>query len=300
MMKYTAIKFCLLLLVLMGFNSCQKDIVVKELPYDSTVIIECMLTPGALPKLFLNRGVAFFDPRVDNSDLVMRNALVIIQSDLGPDTLQLDSIKNLFTCQYEFYYRGHQMIAENSAYQLDLTVEGKYFHAETSTQLPRTAVTFTDYAPKFQDIYGEHEGVIVEFNDIAGGPNNYRYQMDRLIDSSVTYGETHVYSLCTNGSFFNVQEIGRSVYTDANQDGLGQRIVVEPAFKHKAGAEGYIRIQTIDDNAAKFYDELDKQKLGIYNPFVEPVFLHPVQFEEAIGVFGAYVLSDSVLFVYPE
>ncbi len=289
-----------LLLNLIGFNSCQKDIVVKGLPYDSKPIIECMITPGALPKLFLNRSVAFFDPRVYNSALVIRNAFVTIQNDFGTDTLELDSIKNLFTCEYEFYYLGHQMIVENSDYQLDINTEGKSYHAETNTALSKTTITSTDYTPKFQDIYGEHEGVIVEFNDIAGEPNNYRYQMDRLIDSSVTYGEAHVYSLCTFGSFFNVKEVGRAVYTDTNQDGLTQRIVVEPGFKHKAGAEGYILIQTIDDNAAKFYDELDKQKLGIYNPFVEPVFLHPIQFEDAIGVFGAYVFSDSVLYVYPE
>jgi hypothetical protein len=300
-MKTRIIKFSFLVTVLIAFNSCQqKDIVVEELPYDSKPVIECMITPGVLPKLFLNRGVAYFDPRVGNSDLVMRDALVVIQSDFGADTLELDSIKNLFTCEYEFYYIGHQVIAENSSYQLDLTAEGKSYHAEASTALQKTAITFTDFTKIFQDIYGEHEGVIVEFNDIPGEPNNYRYQMDRLIDSSVTYGEAHVYSLCTFGSFFNVKEIGRSVYTDANQDGLTQRIVVEPAFKHKLGAEGYICIQTIDDNAAKFYDELDKQKLGILNPFVEPVFLHPIQFEDAIGVFGAYVLSDSVLYVYPD
>ncbi len=43
-----------------------------------------------------------------------------------------------------------------------------------------------------------------------------------------------------------------------------------------------------------------RQKLAQYNPFVEPVFIIPGQFKDAIGVFGAYAVSDSVLFVYPE
>ena len=37
-----------------------------------------------------------------------------------------------------------------------------------------------------------------------------------------------------------------------------------------------------------------------FNPFVEPVFIAQGQFKNAIGVFGAYAVSDSVLFIYPE
>jgi len=60
-------------------------------------------------------------------------------------------------------------------------------------------------------------------------------------------------------------------------------------------------LQTVDKNVFNFYDNLDRQKLAQYNPFVEPVFIVPGQFEgKAIGVFGAYAVSDSALFVYPE
>ena len=62
----------------------------------------------------------------------------------------------------------------------------------------------------------------------------------------------------------------------------------------------YIRLQSVNKNIFNFYDNLDRQKLAQYNPFVEPVFIMPGQFKNAIGVFGAYVVSDSVLFVYPE
>lgn len=103
----------------------------------------------------------------------------------------------------------------------------------------------------------------MNFTDIPGKSNNYRFQMTRFIDSTVTYGEAHVYSVCTHGSLFHALETGRAVYSDGNQDGLNQQIVIEPAYKHSQNAEGFISIQTLDENAAKFYDELDKQKLGI-------------------------------------
>ncbi|MDQ6903819.1 MAG: hypothetical protein M3139_12510, partial [Bacteroidota bacterium] len=62
----------------------------------------------------------------------------------------------------------------------------------------------------------------------------------------------------------------------------------------------YVSLQSVDKNIFNFYDNLDRQKLAQYNPFVEPVFIIPGQFKDAIGVFGAYAVSDSVLFVYPE
>lgn len=293
----------ILIIVILLFEmiSCQqKDISVDVLPYDSKPIIECMITPGKIPQLYLNSSVPFFDPRVDNHNLVIRNAFVLIESDLSSDTLVLDSIQNLFTCQYEYFYKGHELIEMNKTYNLTLKTGGITYQADATTDQIKVNVTSTDYTPIFQDIYGEHEGVIVDFTDVPNERNYYRYQMARLIDSTVTYGEAHVYSLCTHGSFFNVLEIGRAVYNDGLQDGLIQQIVVEPAYKHSQNAEGYISIQTLDENAAKFYDELDKQKLGILNPFVEPVLLKPIQFENAIGVFGAYAISDSVLFIYPE
>ena len=77
--------------------------------------------------------------------------------------------------------------------------------------------------------------------------------------------------------------------------------VFEPNYSHKRNDSAYIRLQTVDKNIFNFYDNLDKQKLAQYNPFVEPVFIIPGQFgDKAIGVFGAYTISDPVLFIYPE
>jgi hypothetical protein len=59
-------------------------------------------------------------------------------------------------------------------------------------------------------------------------------------------------------------------------------------------------MQSLDEKAALFYKELDDQLISIINPFVEPVFLESKIEGGAIGFFGSAVLSDSVLFVYPQ
>ena len=97
-----------------------------------------------------------------------------------------------------------------------------------------------------------------------------------------------------------MKEVGRTIYSDKNLDGKALTFTFEPNYSHKKDDNAYIRLQSVDKNIFNFYDNLDRQKLAQYNPFVEPVFIIPGQFKNAIGVFGAYAASDSVLFVYPE
>ena len=89
---------------------------------------------------------------------------------------------------------------------------------------------------------------------------------------------------CFKGEIFNVQAM---------------QFVIEPAFKHIQDDTAFVFVQSMDKNSAEFYDNIDKQKLSQFNPFVEPVFLK-TKIEGCIGVFGSAVVSDSVLFIYPE
>ena len=98
-----------------------------------------------------------------------------------------------------------------------------------------------------------------------------------------------------------VHELGRSVYTDLGQTGKQIKIVIEPAYTHKQGTKGIVFIQTIGKDAYDFFDQLDKQKLAQFNPFVEPVFLRDGQFgSRAIGYFSAMVKSNPVSYLFPE
>jgi hypothetical protein len=141
----------------------------------------------------------------------------------------------------------------------------------------------------------------MNFNDIAGSENFYRFQMNRTVDSTV-YGASNlglVHSTCIGSGQFNYTELGRSIYFDKGLDGQPMQFVIEPALKHKEGDVTYLFLQSLDKSSAEFYDNIDQQKLAQLNPFVEPVYLK-TKIEGCIGVFGSAVISDSVLFVYPE
>lgn len=279
---------------------CEKNIKLKPLQYDSQLSIECVLYPGKAPQLFLSTSVPFFSPNTTPSQLFARGAIVTITGSTT-DNLVADSIFDSFRCRWVPFYKGTISSQIGQTYNLSVTYNGKTYTASTTINQPKVTITSSSYVSSFHDVYGDHEGVIVNFTDISGSENFYRYQMNRNIDSSV-YGASNlglVHSACTNGSQFPVKEFGRSIYFDKGLDGQAMQFVIEPAFKHKQNDTAYVFVQSLDKNSAEFYDNIDKQKLAQLNPFVEPVFLK-TKIVGCIGVFGSAVVSDSLLFIYPE
>lgn len=298
-MKSNLPGFILFIVLVSILASCEKTVDVKPLPYDSKLSIQCMLLPGTAPVLYLNNSVPYFDKKISNRDLFVRGALVTIATGSSIDTLRPDSLLNKVFCQFEYFYKGKVITQSGSTYSLKVLAGSKAFTSTTTTNQSKAAITGVTYVSNFTDVYGEHEGVTVRFTDKPGEENFYRYQLSRKIDNTVDYGESGIHSLCTNGEKFPIQEIGRAVYNDKNKDGLPMSFTAEPVYKHKANDTAYVLLQTMDRESADFFDALDRQKLSAYNPFVEPVFLK-TKIEGCIGVFGAYTVSDSVLFVYPE
>ena len=73
------------------------------------------------------------------------------------------------------------------------------------------------------------------------------------------------------------------------------------SVSNKVGTKTLVYISSIDKNAFDFFNQLDKQKLAQFNPFVEPVFLKDGQFgTKAIGYFAAMQKSNSATFIYLE
>lgn len=297
-MKKLFIGFVLMLLL----NSCTKDIIIKQLPYEKQLSVECILYPNKVPKLFLSTSIPFFSPTVTPQQLFARGASITISSSSGTDNLVPDSTFDNFRCRYILFYKGSIPSQIGETYLLSITYKGKIYTSNTTINQPKVSIQSTDYVKEFHDVYGGHEGVIVNFKDIAGSENYYRFQMNRMIDNSV-YGTSSflstVHSTCTNGANFYISEIGRTIFNDKNTDGLPIVMTIEPAFDHQKDDSTYVFVQSLDKNAGEFYDNIDKQKLALLNPFVEPVYLK-TKIEGCIGVFASAVLSDSVLFIYPE
>lgn len=284
------------------FFSCEKTITITPPPYTGKVSIQSMLEPDSIPIVYFNRTVPYFDKKVSFADLVVRNAIVKISDGLNTDILKLDSSYDKIYCQYNYYYKGALPVQINKTYTLTILSGTDNYTASASTSnLSKAAIDSTSFTPVFKDLYGEHEGVIVYFKDIPSQTDYYRYEMERYVDTATKLASQKIASVCLGRDSIKVHELGRSVYNDIGQNGQQFKIVIEPAYSHKPGTKGLVFIQTIDKNAFDFFDQLDKQKLAQFNPFVEPVFLRDGQFgSKAIGYFSAMVKSNPVVYIYPE
>jgi len=285
--------------------SCQKEVTIL-LPNSKTgeqVFIECVLFPGYLPQAYLSLSKPFFDSKVIPQQVFIRGASVMIISDIGSDILKPDSTFDQFRCRYEPYYRGNSKIEKDKSYQLQVVYNGNTYTATCNTNQARVRIDSVRYTPEFFDVYGGHDGVIIKLRDTPGQKNFYRFQMNRMIDTS----RHHAHILdkligknnCTQGEEFLVKDYGRIIFNDEGNDGNELVMPIEVSWEYEKGDTGWIFIQSLDQPTAKFYSQLDDQLQSILNPFVEPVLINS-QIKGAFGVFGSAVLSDSVLFIYPQ
>jgi hypothetical protein len=297
--------FILLLILCITFFSCEKVITIKAPTYLGKVSIQGMIEPDSLPIIYFNRTVPYFGSDISLGSLVIRNAVVKISGSGGTDILRFDSVFSKTYCQYDYFYKGSILIQLNKIYTLTIINGADTYTATANTDLTKATIDSTSFTPTFNDLYGEHEGVIVYFKDLSSQANYYRYEMARFVDTATQQaGPKLPASRCldlTRKDSTLVHELGRSVYSDIGQSGQQIKIVIEPAYTHKNGTKGNIYIQSIDKNAFDFFDQLDKQKLGQFNPFVEPVFLRDGQFgNKAIGYFSAMLKSNPAAYIFPE
>ena len=291
-----------ILSLLVVLAACTKDVTIQPLAYEPKFSIQCLISPGQMPKAYVYSTVPFFDKNTLPVDLFVKNASVEIANPDGSQTLVVDSSWNAVLCHEEYFYKGSQPIEAGKTYTLTIKIGAETFTATAATDRRTVQLDSVTYTPKFKDLYGEHEGIQLHFKDPAGKGDFYRFDMGRTFEPTDTiFGVGKVISECALGKTTWVQEIGRSIYPDKNADGEAFTLTIEPTYKHAAGKIGYVRLQSMDEPTYQFYDQFDRQKLAQFNPFVEPVFILPGQFgERAFGVFGAFAVSDSVKFVYPE
>ncbi len=285
------------------FCACQKEISIN-LPdrHEEQLFVESILYVGEAPKVFLSSSVSFFNVKVTPQEVFVRDATIQITEGNNVYILEKDSTFDKFRCRWNPYYTANFIVEKDKTYQLKINNGGQEITAETSTQLRQIAIAEVEYTPEFFDVFGGHDGVIIRFKDVLGEGDNYRFQMDRWLDTSRYHA--HVFDGFINDcvskdEVFFTTDLGRSVFSDFGIDGTDFELYMEVSFEYRQGDTATIYMQSLDVNAASFYHDLDRQLETIRNPFVEPAFLHSTV-EGGFGVFGAALRSEPVEFIYPQ
>ena len=294
----------MLLICSLVFMGCEQVIELKtNSDFKGTVFVEGLLVVGQQPRIHVMEALPFAQSKVTPQQVFARGAEVILTANGVSETLQPDSVFNSFRCRWEPFYSGEKETLFGSTYVLEINYEGATFSATTSITQSKPSIEKIGYNPEFFDIYGGHDGVNIILRDPEGPGNYYRFLMNRQIDNSVAHAHILdvIQSTCTaEGEKFWVTDLGRTIFSDEGNDGRDLDLLVEVSFEYSEGDSTWITMQSLDEKSALFYKELDDQLISIINPFVEPVFLESTIEGGAIGFFGSAVLSDSVLFIYPQ
>ncbi len=293
---------CLMAVVLV--TGCQKDVGFNNIDTDfqADVFIEGILYPDEAPRIFVSESLPFIDEKVSPQEIFARNAVVELSTGTYREQLLPDSTFDKFRCRWSIYYAGKTLVNYGETYDLSVTFKGQTYRASTTIDQPPVQISSVTYTPEFFDVYGGHDGVIIQLDDVPGVRNHYRFQMDRYIDNTRLHAHVLdvISSTCTSeGEEFLVTDLGRTIFSDGQQDGKTLEMYVEVSFEYLEGDEATIYMQSLDAESAAFFRELDEQLQSILNPFVEPVFLHST-IEGTLGVFGSAVRSAPVHFVYPQ
>ncbi len=298
------IKFLFIPIVVLLITGCKKNISVNfSQTHNSKIFIEGMLYPGKVPQIFISKSNSFFSAKITPQQVFARGAVVKITNGTTVDVLVADSTFNKFRCRWEPFYRGNIAAVFGNTYKLEISFEGKNYTAGTTINQSPVTIESIVYTPQFFDVYGSHDGVIVTVTDHPGTSDFYRFQMNRIIDTSIKHAHVldRFVNTCVSGPTekFPVKDIGRIIFNDENADGQKIIMSIEVTFEYKKNDTAWVFMQSLDANAAAFYKDLDEQLQAIQNPFVEPVFINS-KIPGAIGFFGSAVLSDSVRFIYPR
>ncbi|MEZ5031295.1 MAG: DUF4249 domain-containing protein [Saprospiraceae bacterium] len=284
-------------------TACQKtlDITLPD-NHNSQLFVEGILYVGDIPRIYLSESASFFSDKVTPQEVFVRHATVLLSEGSNTYPLQMDSTFDTFRCRWVPFYTTNIIVEKDRTYQLHIEANGRTLTGETSTALKPITITDVEYTPEFYDVFGGHDGVIIRFQDNPGEGDYYRFQMDRWIDTSRYHAHAldGLINTCVGeDELFFVSDLGRSIFSDFAIDGAQFELYLEVSYEYQEGDTATIYMQTLDEHAANFYSDMDKQLESILNPFVEPAFLHSTV-QGGLGVFGSAIRSPAVQFIYPQ
>ena len=190
------------------------------MPYTTKPSIQCLITPGRKPKLYLNKTLPYLSAAESNDKMFISNANVTISGNGETDVLTPNSVFEVFFGTESYFYSGTIAIQPNTEYTLNIEIDGILYTANTTTKEPVIELDSVTYVQNFKDIYGEHEGVVFHLKDDPTSTNFYRYEMHRSADTSTYWGENKFQSpTLKNDETTRVTEIGRTIFSDASFKG---------------------------------------------------------------------------------
>ncbi|MCC7231571.1 MAG: DUF4249 domain-containing protein [Bacteroidia bacterium] len=285
-----------LLLVLLVFAGCEKNVTVDIPRASEELVVEGYIEAGGSPVLVLSRTLPFFGTIHTNGFIqnTVTGAVVIVSDGSVTDTLSQ-------VPGYGVYYSGAIIGQTGKTYTLHIDVEGKTLTASTFMPAPVPLDSVWWKVDGNRDSLGF---VWAHLTDPDTLGNAYRWFAKRI--NVYTYGElkgqvkdTTFYApeggsvfedKFINGKSFDLSFLrGHAPYSQKEDD------TNDEAFFYKRGDTIVVKFSTIDRNHFEFWRTEETQVSNNGNPFASPA---PVtsNIHGGLGIWGAYNSTYDTVF----
>jgi hypothetical protein len=291
-------KLLSLLLFIICFSSCEKDITIKLDPTSTDLVVDASIENGRFPVVVLTKSLDYFsvlDPSLLLSSYI-HDARVVISS--GGITAQLreESVKNDSTGLTSYYYtfsdsnsgpkfRGElntkynlEIQVGNSVYTASTTIPGldKYIDSLWWVKAPKSADSLlANLKARVVDPpgYGNYTRYYTSIND---GP--YYPGLNSVFDDQITDGTTYTITVARG--------VNRNL--PINQD--------DYSFFYK-GDSVVVKLANIDKATYDFWRTMEYNYQSVGNPFSTPTSVISNISSGALGYFGGYAAQYKGLLI---
>lgn len=290
-MKYS---FGILILIL-SFASCEKDITVDIPPGDSKYVVEGYVEEGLPPYLFLSRSESYFAPIDQNQfgNLPVRNALVVISDGFVSDTLiEVDTTINGISYG-GFYFSTKLLGVPGRTYNLYVSGLDGVILTSTTTLRPPVALDSL-WFEVFENL--DSLGYVwARLNEPDTSGNCYRWLAKRIgKDESFIAPLGSVFEdKFINGQNFNFNAARGSVQNSTADDDNN-----EEAGYFKQGDSIVVRFASVDRPVFEFWRDAENQLGSNGSPFAVPSNIKG-NINGGLGLFGGYSYFVDTLVAIP-
>ncbi len=292
-------KLLFLLLILLAFGACEKDITV-DLPQGSVqVVVDGVVENGLPPYVFLSRSQGYFDPIGVNTlnNLPLRGATVILSD--GVDTVQLVEVDTIIN---GLSIGGFYSALDPDAGQILMigTPGRTYSLYVTTDQGEEVSAEAILHAPQPLDslwfqVQGELDSLgwaWARLSDPDTLGNNYRWFAKRLGKDAFfipPFGSVFEDKFINGRTFDFASSRGAVLNSTAEDD------ISEEAGFFKRGDTIVVKFCTIDAGTFSFWRDAENQLGGSGSPFSVPSNIKS-NINGGLGIFATYsAVFDTVI-----
>ncbi len=287
-MKISNQRVLIVVLLLLLFSSCEKDITFKLPDQTVKLVVEGWIEQDQFPEVILTKSSPYFSP-IDTAALlssIVQDANVYISNGTTTEKLSL-----VYDSQYPFFfYKGDTMKGEiGKTYNLTILYEGNTYTATTSIQpLAKFDSVWFKLNPNSDSI-----GNVFGYATDDGSVYNYYRAYTKILHVDTDF--VPIYGSVWDDKFFSGQSLTAQLYHGIASNIVSPSSGNDRGLGYKLGDTVMVKLCTLDYETYKFWVAAESEIYSTGNPFATTTSIPSMISGGALGCFSGYGATYNTL-----